>query len=153
MALRATDSGQRLFAGEGERYVFVYGTLRRGECNDIHRLSPAPRFVGMAQVPGTLYNLGAYPGLRLQGATPVRGEVYAIDSALEPQLDAIEEIRGQPDDEYRKVVVRVKVMASAAPAGSEARSAAHLVQALLYEVQVHRIAGAPVIAGGDWLRR
>ena len=47
------------------RYVFVYGTLRRGGSNDITRLVPSPRWVGTAQVAGQMYNLGAYPGLVL----------------------------------------------------------------------------------------
>ena len=162
VVLQAIGGEQRVFAAAGERHVFVYGTLRRGECNDIHRLSPAPRFVGLAQVQGTLYDLGSYPGLRLDGATPVLGEVYAIDPALEPQLDAIEEIRGKPDDEYRKALVTVQVLAGTAPARSKAdgqaaegepRRAPRIVEALLYEVRVHRIAGAPVIASGDWFRR
>ncbi len=37
-----------------ESHVFVYGTLRRGEVNDITRLRPAPRFVGDAHVAGLL---------------------------------------------------------------------------------------------------
>lgn len=141
---------------EATRHVFVYGTLRRGEMNDIHRLQPAPRFVGMGQVRGTLYHLGAYPGLRLEGDTPVVGEVYAIAVALECQLDAIEEIRGRPDDEYVKREVTVTLMA---PAGGSARVAcaggapARSVRALLYEVQLHRIAGARVLSAGDWLQR
>lgn len=122
------------------RHVFVYGTLRRGEMNDIHRLQPAPRFVGMAQVRGTLYDLGAYPGLRLHGDAAVVGEVYAIDASLEPQLDAIEEIRGRADDEYLKR--RLTVVVAQQP-----------LEVLLYEVQPHRVAGAPVIASGDWLQR
>ena len=37
-----------------ERHVFVYGTLRRGQANDITRLRPVPRWVGEGRVRGTL---------------------------------------------------------------------------------------------------
>ena len=39
-------------------HVFVYGTLRRGEANDINRLRPPPRYLGQARTRGTLYALG-----------------------------------------------------------------------------------------------
>ena len=120
------------------RHVFVYGTLRRGEANDITRLRPAPRFVGPAQVPGTLYHLGGYPGLRLQGDTPVRGEVYAIEPALEMVLDEIEAVHPQQSDEYRKREVRVWV-------------ALRWLDCLVYEIQPTHVQGRPVIDSGDWV--
>lgn len=61
-----------------QRHVFVYGTLRRGDDNDITRLKPEPVFVGSAAIAGTLYDLGAYPGIQLGGEGLVHGEVYAI---------------------------------------------------------------------------
>ena len=42
-----------------ERHVFVYGTLRRGQANDINRLLPAPRYVGQGVITGVMYHLGA----------------------------------------------------------------------------------------------
>src|SRR6185369_7866115 len=66
------------------RHVFVYGTLRRGGRNDINGLEPAPRYVGMGEVKGTLYHLDWYPGLTLGGeeAVTVVGEVYEIEPRL-----------------------------------------------------------------------
>ncbi|MEP6825359.1 MAG: gamma-glutamylcyclotransferase family protein, partial [Ramlibacter sp.] len=86
------------------RHVFVYGTLRRGGRNDINRLSPAPRYVGMGEVQGALYHIGWYPGLTLGGqeAVTVVGEVYEIGLALEAVLDGIEEVVPGPDSEYFK---------------------------------------------------
>lgn len=160
--------GARSAHSLGVRHVFVYGTLRRGEVNDINRLRPPARYLGFGRLAGALYQLGWYPGLRLaasgegQGA-PVVGEVYEIDPLLEPQLDAIEEIRGEAEDEYRKVLVTVELLAdpnAVGPVGAS-REAGNLgdcagtssVRALVYEVQWHRIQGAPRIASGDWLRR
>jgi gamma-glutamylcyclotransferase (GGCT)/AIG2-like uncharacterized protein YtfP len=71
-------------------HIFVYGTLRRGGVNDINRLSPSPRFMGIAQVAGRLVSLGDYPGIQLGKGGYVVGEVYAISAELEMVLDHIE---------------------------------------------------------------
>ena len=75
-----------------DRYVFVYGTLRCGEINDINRLRPAPTFLGLVRIRGTLYDLGPYPGVILGGAEWVQGEVYAISLELEQQLMALDQL-------------------------------------------------------------
>jgi gamma-glutamylcyclotransferase (GGCT)/AIG2-like uncharacterized protein YtfP len=120
------------------RHVFVYGTLRRGGSNDITRRQPAPRYVGMAQVGGTLYDLGRYPGLLLGAAGTVLGEVYEIDAVLEQALDVLEEVRPEPSSEYFKRTVPVVV---------DGRELACLV----YEINPQRARGHAVIAGGDWM--
>lgn len=120
------------------RCVFVYGTLRRGGSNDITRLLPAPRFVGPAQIQGTLYHLGGYPGLVLGDGGAVVGEVYAIEPGLESHLDGIEEIHGRPDDEYFKRKVRLLVDGDP-------------VDCLVYEINPDRLTAAPRIDSGDWI--
>lgn len=120
------------------RYVFVYGTLRKWQERDINRLQPAPVFIGYSQVKGSLYNLGSYPGLRLDGAQCVQGEVYLITPELERQLDEIEEVLPQQTGEYarREVVVQC--------AGVD-------LTCLIYEVSERRAQGHVVIVSGDWL--
>ena len=77
------------------QYVFIYGTLRAGEINDISRAAErhgiaAPEFVGVSEINGRLYDFGQYPGLVLDAtAGPVLGDVYRIDEALIPVLDGI----------------------------------------------------------------
>ncbi len=134
-------------ATEHPRYVFVYGTLRRGEQRDITLLRPAPVFVGMSQTPGVLYHLGAcaYPGLRLGGKNPVRGEVYQITPELERQLDEIEFVLPVPTGEYIRQQVTVQVRDAA---GGDTE-----VTCLTYEISEQRIIGMQVIASGDWLKR
>jgi gamma-glutamylcyclotransferase (GGCT)/AIG2-like uncharacterized protein YtfP len=122
-----------------QRHVFVYGTLRRGEVRDINRLSPAPRFVGLAAITGAMYQLGTYPGVVLGSGGAVVGEVYAIGPALERVLDEIEEIWPQPSGEYRKRELRVTV-------GEQQ------VTCLVYEVNPDAAIGKPLIASGDWVR-
>lgn len=120
------------------RHVFVYGTLRAGARNDIARFSPAPEHVADASVAGTLFDLGSYPGAVLGGTARVVGEIYAITSALEAQLDLLEEVKPDDSGEYIKREVKVQ-------AGAE-----ELV-CLVYEIHPKRIVGRPVIASGDWL--
>jgi len=120
------------------RHVFVYGTLRRGGINDITRLLPTPRFVGTARVRGVLYHLGAYPGLTLGGDQWVLGEVYAIEPALEPILDDIEDLGSHPTDEYIKRDVLVEM-----DGGS--------VACLIYEINPKYALPALRVHGGDWL--
>lgn len=121
------------------RHVFVYGTLRRGGDNDIHRYVPAPVFVGYAQVQGTLYHLGAYPGLRLGGEGAVRGEVYAITAEVERALDELEEVWPQATGEYLKRQVDVQVESQ-------------VLRCIVYEIAAERTAGRKVVASGDWIR-
>src|SRR5512142_3139353 len=78
---------------EATRPVFVYGTLRRGERNDIARYRPPPLFVGPTSIDGCLYDLGAYPGIVLGGGGRVVGEVYRITAAVEAALDVLEEVK------------------------------------------------------------
>lgn len=79
--------------------VFVYGTLRSGEINDLAQAAarrdlPVPRYVGPARVPGYLVDFGAWPGLiPATDGRYVIGEVYMVDAQLLPLLDEIEEIR------------------------------------------------------------
>jgi gamma-glutamylcyclotransferase (GGCT)/AIG2-like uncharacterized protein YtfP len=121
-----------------KRHVFVYGTLRRGGINDITRLQPLPRFVGNARVAGVLYHLGAYPGITLGGKQWVVGEVYAIDPALEPILDDIEDLGSHPTDEYIKRDVVVEV-------GGQS------FICLIYEINPRYALPSLMVDGGDWL--
>ncbi len=126
------------------RHVFVYGTLRRGDVRDITRLQPAPQFIGMGSVAGVLYDLGPYPGMLLGGAGRVVGEVYAISAELERLLDEIEEVWPQQSGEYSRREVAVQMQDAPAAASP---------LCLVYEINPERLAGCPVIVGGDWRRR
>lgn len=134
------------------RHVFVYGTLRRGDDNDINRFTPAPVLLGPATVYGRMFHLGAYPGVVLAagatgevpGAAPSRvvGEVYAIHGSLEQQLDALEEVypqeKGSQSGEYFKREIDVNVW------GQQ-------VRCIVYEINPDRIAGRRQISSGDWV--
>ena len=121
-------------------HVFVYGTLRRGEANDINRLQPAPHYLGPARIRGALYDLGPYPGVILGGADWVQGEVYAIVPELEWQLDVIEGVAPVPSGEYTRRRVELALDG-------------RLLRCLVYEIDAQRVLGRPRIATGDWLQR
>lgn len=131
-----------------KRFVFVYGTLRRGEQRDINLLRPTPLFIGCGQIPGVLYDLGAYPGVRLDASQCVYGEVYQIEPELEHQLDEIEEVWPQQTGEYAKQEVRVQFIGPSDVSGSGSEQTC-----LVYEITELRTADMPVIVSGDWLRR
>lgn len=122
------------------RHVFVYGTLRRGQVHDINLLRPAPRWVGHGAVAGRLHHIDYYPGLVLGGDGTVVGEVYAIDSALERELDRIEGIEEGAHSEYIKRSVAVEV-------------AGQRLDCLVYEISAVRALGKPLIPSGDWVLR
>jgi len=71
--------------------VFVYGTLRRGGAGAMAARFPNARFIADAKVSGSLYDLGAYPGLLLDESNSlVIGEVYEVDDETLKQLDEFE---------------------------------------------------------------
>lgn len=138
-------------------HVFVYGTLRRGEQRDINRLEPAPLWLGRAALAGVLYDLGDYPGLRLDTASAeatatalqrVAGEVYAISPELERVLDEIEGVSAQPGAEYVRRHVTVQLES---PAQEKGEAPATTLKCLVYEVAHDRIARRAMITGGDWV--
>ena len=71
--------------------LFVYGTLRRGGAQAMPKIFPDSKFIDNANVGGSLYDLGAYPGLLLDESNSlVVGEVYEVDDETLNQLDEIE---------------------------------------------------------------
>ena len=116
--------------------LFVYGTLRDGESNDINQYRPKLRRVGAGRVRGRLYDLGACPAIILnRSADLVLGEVYAVEPSLIPVLDAVEDNCGQ----YFRMKTDVLM-----EDGSRLRC-------ILYESGVAQVRGRPLIAGGDWV--
>jgi gamma-glutamylcyclotransferase (GGCT)/AIG2-like uncharacterized protein YtfP len=81
--------------GSAPRYLLVYGTLRRGFDNPHSRyLAENARWRGEARVPGRLYDLGRYPGLRRarRAGDWVTGDLYRLPEspALLAALDEYE---------------------------------------------------------------
>ena len=128
----------------GYAHVAVYGTLRAGGRNDIQRLSADARLEGHTTLRGTLFDLGWYPGLALNGSQEVLAEVYHITPALEQRLDQIEGILPEPNDEYVKRVL----LADVRPADG---SAVRMLPVLVYEITPAFTQGRSRIEESDWL--
>ena len=74
-----------------QHFVFIYGTLRRGSPGSMSIRFPKSKFIAEAKVNGRLYDLGPYPGLRLdESNSTVVGEVYEVDEELLNELDEFE---------------------------------------------------------------
>jgi len=124
--------------------VFVYGTLRAGEVNDLNAAAQkhgiaAPTLVGTGTVAGRLYDFGSYPGLVPDAAAgQVVGDIYDVPEALVPVLDEIEEVYpGQAT-----LFVRTE---------QAVNHGGKLVTCLLYPVDEAAVATLPRIDGGDWV--
>lgn len=139
MAIEKSSSWQSC----GAQHVAVYGTLRADGVNDIARLRPGIRPVGITVLTGTLHDLGWYPGLCLTGTQPVRAEVYALDPTLEQRLDGIEGLWPEDMGEYAKRLLTQPVALT--------HGGACTMQMLVYEALPPAVRNAPVIAASDWL--
>ena len=74
--------------------VFVYGSLKRGECN--HNQLAGCRWLGSGELPGlALYDLGPFPMAVTSDAAGahLQGELYAVTAA---QLAALDRFEGTP---------------------------------------------------------
>ena len=133
------------------RYVFVYGTLRRGEERDINLLSPRPVTLGLGITHGILYDLGVYPGMQVgeEGCTNrVHGEIYCITAELEKLLDQIEEVWPQQTGEYikREIWVHMDSLSTSNPISMPSQ-----LKCLVYAVSTLHAHGKPIISSGDWV--
>ena len=130
------------------QYVFVYGTLRAGEVNDINRAAAhhamaTPVWVGAAHVQGRLFDFGKYPGLVIDDArAPIRGDVYQIDDALVPVLDEIEEVYPGVEGLFRSHRLHVEV---------DVEGRRDRIDCLIYPVAAAAVDGLPRIESGDWV--
>ncbi|WP_199541516.1 gamma-glutamylcyclotransferase family protein [Paraburkholderia kururiensis] len=129
------------------QYVFVYGTLRAGEINDINAAAARydiamPVLVGEACVPGRLFDFGAYPGLVVEQvgdrALPVKGDVYEIDDALVAVLDEIEEVYPGVEGLFLARHTQVELHGVA-------------FTCRFYPVALESTRGLPEIRNGDWV--
>lgn len=118
--------------------IFVYGALRKGASND-WRMKEA-RWLGTAEVRGTLVKIDWYPGLVLGGETMVKGEVYEVGPELMKELDEFEGIglEDERNGEYHRI--RTEVSLNGKP-----------VEVWIYE-WLKGVDGYEVVDSGDWLR-
>jgi gamma-glutamylcyclotransferase (GGCT)/AIG2-like uncharacterized protein YtfP len=114
--------------------VFVYGTLRRGGARAMSVRFPNSEFIADAKVSGSLYDLGAYPGLLVNESNSlVVGEVYEVDDEILNRLDHFE-----ASSNYRRKRVEISL-------GSHSR------MCWLYEPNPEFCSPRRLITSGDWI--
>jgi gamma-glutamylcyclotransferase (GGCT)/AIG2-like uncharacterized protein YtfP len=118
--------------------LFIYGTLMPGL--RLEAEMHGARFVGPAQVPGRLVDLGRYPGFQL-GDGLVSGEVYEVDDAHLARLDAVDGV--VPGDRVASQYWREEVTVLSGPLQGQQ------VQTYLYNRPVD---GCTPIPHGDYRR-
>lgn len=118
--------------------LFIYGTLMPGL--RLEAQMQGARFVGAAQVPGRLVDVGRYPGF-LAGDGLVTGEVYEVDAAHLVRLDGVEDM--VPGDRAASQYWREEVTVAAGPLQGQR------VQTYVYNRPVD---GCTPIAHGDYRR-
>lgn len=127
----------------GAEHVAVYGTLREGGSNDIRRFQPGIVCVGTTWLQGSLWDMGQWPGLLLDGQSPVLAEVYPLHAALEQQLDRLEDIWPQDLGQYRKQVLPQAVQQEDGQVVTR--------HVLVYEAVPTALADCPRVPASDWL--
>lgn len=124
-----------------DHLVFVYGTLRKGGVRAMPLVVPTCRDYGTAQLNGTLYDLGAFPGLRIDPTgTTVHGELYGVDNAALQRLDAIEQYF--PDRPSESYYVRLPVLVT---------NNGESIECWTYEFNPQYFDVAMPIESGDWI--
>ena len=118
--------------------LFIYGTLMPGL--RLEAQMQGARFVGAAQVPGRLVDVGRYPGF-LAGDGLVTGEVYEVDAAHLARLDGVEDM--VPGDRAASQYWREEVTVAAGQLKGQR------VQTYVYNRPVD---GCTPIAHGDYRR-
>ena len=114
--------------------VFVYGTLRRGAARSMSSRFPGAEFIAEAKIGGSLYDLGAHPGLRLgESNSSVIGEVYEVDDGILNQLDEFE-----ASSHYRRKQFEISL-------GTDKR------RCWTYEPDPEFYSPRTLITSGDWL--
>ena len=116
--------------------VFVYGTLKKGHYNNV--LLDEAEFVGSAMTVGkdyTMYNLGAFPGVKEGGCDSITGEVYIVD---DEQLARLHQLEGHPTF-YKAINKQVKLFNN---------SVAGYMEAFMYIYQGNN--SNTIKVGGTW---
>jgi gamma-glutamylcyclotransferase (GGCT)/AIG2-like uncharacterized protein YtfP len=114
--------------------VFVYGTLRRGCERAMSIRFPNSKFIADARVIGSLYDLGAYPGLLCNESNSlVIGEVYEVDDEILKRLDDFE----ASSNYWRKQV--------------EISLGTHRKACWVYEPDPEFYSARTLITSGDWI--
>jgi gamma-glutamylcyclotransferase (GGCT)/AIG2-like uncharacterized protein YtfP len=96
-----------------QHHIFVYGTLKRGQCRE--QCWPVPPIsIVAAWTLGAVYDLGPYPAM-IAGSSRIAGQLWTYSEsqidAVRKELDCIE-VTNQPGypNEYDRVEIEVNLL-------------------------------------------
>lgn len=112
---RIPDAEASLHLPDTRDYLFVYGTLLRGQRNSIEQMYPGKAsYLSEATFRGAMFDVGKYPAVVYDKDRKVTGEVYTIEKAgrFLDDLDRFEESKSDSPNEREyfreKVFVRLE---------------------------------------------
>lgn len=119
-------------------YVFVYGTLRKGEMN-ARFLHGATCIESKAWAYGSLFDTNeGYPAMDLSNDQKVFGEVYEVNDVMLQALDELEEYTGNPkEDLYNRSIQTIYAKEQT-------------IEAYVYTSQRKEMLQLPIVHG-DWV--
>ena len=86
--------------------IFVYGTLKEGFTLDGSCLEYRKEVTKDVEVDGTLFNLGSFPGIKLNTGHKVIGELHTFENS-EEVLNIMDSIEGyNPGNEKQSLFIR-----------------------------------------------
>ena len=124
--------------------VFVYGTLMQGGFWHAPAAEAGIAAITPAQATGTLFDLGDFPALTLGEPTPIKGEILTFQD-IAKALPVLDEIEDAAPDGATSGMYRRTIMTVTDHAGQHRRAWA-------YVMAPENLAGAPIIASGNWRR-
>jgi gamma-glutamylcyclotransferase (GGCT)/AIG2-like uncharacterized protein YtfP len=129
--------------------IFVYGTLRDGECRG-YIMSEGGEFIRNATTAPlyTLKNLKSFPALIENGHNCITGEIWEVSDDLLARLDMIEGVSKGGDGLY----YREEVLVDSGCRPEEFDSYGFGL-ALAYFMKPEQAADYPEIKSGDWKNR
>lgn len=130
-------------------YVFVYGTLRKGDCR-FNVLDGCECLHEEAFVDGfEMLNLGGFPGI-VPGNGRIVGEIYEVDEGVLARLDAIEGYR--EDDPKHSLYIRQEVDAFYDDGGSipGPTGCGGTISTYVFNIDRNQNRDYKVIESGDW---
>lgn len=72
--------------------LFVYGTLKKGERAE-GLLGHDREFLGEQSIIGSIYDLGSFPGVILDGRGEIFGHMFLVNESQLPRIDSYEGYR------------------------------------------------------------
>ena len=134
------DASSQPWTNTPWEWLFVYGTLKRGQRN--HALLLGAPFGGEARIDGMrLYDLGPFPMAIAEAGFHIEGELFGVDARLLAELDRFE----RSPRLYERILCPIAPMHAANLANKPAQPSHPPQRAWLYRGRAHQVRHVPPI--------